>query len=116
MLGRAHADVVIASAMFMEPSLLSDGWNTAPETADPAQAAEGFDPLMAMLCSPGGQAILPTFGWHEPYPEPTEADKAGRRATEETTNELSVHTLSAVTDAELEEFVSLTAGIAESAV
>jgi len=195
-LGRVHADVVAASAMFIEPSLLRDGWNTALETADPSKAAEvyssiaadygrahysgapglerwiemaervvdnasllgaplfagwramtrpddapgraclllhvlrelrfslhanavvaaGFEPLMAMLCTPGGEAMLPTFGWNEPYPEPTEADKAGRWAIEETTNELSVHTLAPLNDAELEEFVTLTAGIAEAAV
>ncbi len=195
-LGRVHADVVMASAVFIEPGLLSREWNKAMETADPAKAAEiyasiaanygrdhfsdvpdlerwvelaervvdnasllgapifagwrvmprsdeaaartcqlahvlrelrfslhanavvaaGIDPLMMMVCTPDAEARLPLFGWRKPYPEPTEADKAGRWEVEVATNDLSTRTLEALTVAEVEEFVSLTEGIAAAAV
>lgn len=46
-LGRVHADVVMASAVFIEPGLLSREWNKAMETADPAQAAEIYASIAA---------------------------------------------------------------------
>ena len=45
-----------------------------------------------------------------------EADKAGRWEVEVATNDLSTRTLEALTVAEVEEFVSLTEGIAAAAV
>ncbi len=195
-LGRVHADVVVASAAFIEPELVHREWDIVLADADPTQAAEiytsiaaeygrahfsdvpgldrwcelagriadgaspvgaplfagwravprpddlparacvlaqvlrelrfslhvsalvvaGFDPLMSILCGSRGAGAAGFFGWPEPYPEPTPADRAGRRSVEETTNELSIGTLSPLSDDEVEEFVSLTEGIIEAAV
>jgi len=195
-LGRVHPDVVVASAVFIEPSMLAAGWNTALQTADPGAAATvytsiaaeygrahiaaapglrrwielaesvvdgcspvgapifagwramprpdeaagraylllhilrelrfamhanavvaaGVDPLMAILCGPGGDKSAGMLGWPAPYPDLTESDMAARRSVEATTNDLSVRSMDSLSDVEMDEFVRLTKGIAESAV
>jgi len=195
-LGRVHADVVVASAVFIEPTMLSRKWNSVLESADPGQAAlvyaliagdygrahfseasdmdrwvelaervvdnasplgapifagwralprpddgpakvsllshilrelrfshhanalvaSGLAPLMSILCTPGGEGTLGLFGWQEPYPEPTEADRAGRWEVEEATNDLSTTAFKSLSSDELEEFLALTTEIAAAAV
>jgi len=195
-LGRVHADVVVASAVFIEPSFLSEAWNTVLETADPAISAEvytsiaaeygrahisgapslerwielservvdgtspvgaplfagwravprpadpagraylllhilrelrfglhanavvasGFPPLKAVLCGSGGERAAGMLQWQAPYPELSDADRSTRVAIEDTTDKLSAASMEVLSDAELEEFVTLTTGIAESAV
>ncbi len=195
-LGRVHADVVIASAVFIEPSFLSEAWNKVLETADPVRSAEvyasiaaeygrthiaeapnlerwielservvdsaspvgtplfagwrvlprptdpagraylllhvlrelrfglhanavvasGFPPLKAVLCSSGGERAAAMLQWQAPYPELSDADRSTRLEIEDTTDKLSEASMKALNEPELEEFVTLTTGIAESAV
>ncbi len=83
-----------------------------------AVVAAGYSPVMAIICGSGDKAAgtLAFYGWPEPYPEPTEADRAGRWEVEEATNDLSTATFSVLSDAEFEEFVALTEGMIESSV
>ncbi len=83
-----------------------------------AVVAAGYGPVMSIICGLGDKAAgtLAFYGWPEPYPEPTEADRAGRWEVEEATNDLSTTTFAALSDAEFEEFVSLTAGMVEASV
>jgi len=72
-----------------------------------ASVAAGLDPLVAMLATAGMDAMVPVFGWPEPYPVPTDAEVALREAVEATTNELSAASLSALDDDEVGEMITL---------
>jgi hypothetical protein len=68
--------------------------------------AGGLSPLDAIIAGPGGEANAKLFGWPEPFPDPAPlADR--RKAAEAKTDELSAADLSALTDAERDEFIAV---------